>query len=237
MLKKLWAYLSAAAVSVALLGSMSANAAYVKANDYTRNLSVTDVTAVQDYLTAKRDTVNSLADLNQDEVIDAMDLALHKQILLGNLELLEPPTQMRDLTASQLLDEITIGWNLGNTLDATTTSWLPNPTPAQSETAWGCPMTTKAMIDKVKEGGFNTVRVPVSWIDHTGSAPEYRIDEAWMNRVQEVVNYVIDNDMYCILNIHHENDWLIPTNAQKDSVNARLDAIWTQIATRFGSYD
>ena len=57
-----------------------------------------------------------------------------------------------------------------------------------------------------------------------------------MNRVQEVVNYVIDNDMYCILNIHHENDWLIPINAQKDSVNARLDAIWTQIATRFGSY-
>ena len=127
MLKKLWAYLSAAAVSVALLGSMSANAAYVKANDYTRNLSVTDVTAVQDYLTAKRDTVNSLADLNQDEVIDAMDLALHKRILLGNLELLEPPAQMRDLTASQLLDEITIGWNLGNTLDATTPPGCPTP--------------------------------------------------------------------------------------------------------------
>ena len=237
MLKKLWAYLSAAAVSVALLGSLPASAAYVEANTYTRSLSVSDVSVVQDYLTAKSSTVNPMADLNQDGCIDAVDLALHKQILLGNLELLEPPAEMRDLTAKQLLSESTIGWNLGNTLDATTTSWLPNPTPAQSETAWNCPITTKEMIDKVKEGGFNTVRVPVSWIDHTGSAPDYQIQEEWMNRVQEVVNYVIDNDMYCILNIHHENDWLIPTYAQKDSVNARLAALWTQIANRFGNYD
>jgi len=77
---------------------------------------------------------------------------------------------MRDISAIDLVKEIKIGWNLGNTLDAPT------------ETAWGNPRTTKAMIEKVREMGFNAVRVPVTWDTHIGPAPDYKIDETELRK-------------------------------------------------------
>lgn len=130
---------------------------------------------------------------------------------------------MRDISAVDLVKEIRIGWNLGNTLDAPT------------ETAWGNPRTTKAMIDKVKEMGFNAVRVPVTWNTHIGPAPNYTIDQTWLNRVEEVVNYVLDNNMYAILNVHHD-DWIIPTYANEAQCKDKLTKLWQQIANHFRDY-
>jgi aryl-phospho-beta-D-glucosidase BglC (GH1 family) len=93
------------------------------------------------------------------------------------------------------------------------------------------------MIDKVKEAGFNTVRIPITWASHLGPAPDYTIDEAWLNRVEEIVNYVLDNDMYAIINLHHEeNAWLIPTYANQEKITAQIKKIWEQIANRFKNY-
>lgn len=133
-------------------------------------------------------------------------------------------TGMRDISAIDLVKDIRLGWNLGNTLDAPT------------ETGWGNPRTTKAMIDKVKEMGFNAVRVPVTWDTHVGAAPDYTINETWLNRVEEVVNYALDNDMYVILNLHHENRWLVPTYEKEAASKAQLTKLWEQIATRFKNY-
>ena len=83
-----------------------------------------------------------------------------------------------------------IGWNLGNSLDA----FGGNASGLGTETSWGNPRTTKAMIDAVKSKGFNTVRVPVTWFPHLDG--NNNIDSAWMARVKEVVNYGIDNNMY-----------------------------------------
>ena len=107
-------------------------------------------------------------------------------------------SEIKGNTATQLVDKIGTGWNLGNTLDAT-----GNGNSIYSETSWGNPTTTKAMIDAVKAQGFNTVRIPVSWGNHT-SGDNFTIDSEWLARVKEVVNYCIDNDMYVILNIHHD---------------------------------
>ena len=93
------------------------------------------------------------------------------------------------------------------------------------------------MIDAVKKAGFNTVRVPVTWDGKMGAAPDYLVTEEWMNRVQEVVDYVIDNDMYCILNSHHDTAWQSPVKDNMERANAQLSALWTQIATRFADYD
>ena len=131
---------------------------------------------------------------------------------------------MRDICAIDLVKEMRVGWNLGNTLDA------PN------ETSWGNPQTTKAMIDRVKEMGFNAVRVPVTWDRHIGPAPDYTIDEAWLNRVEEVVNYSLDNGMYTILNIHHDETWLIPTYANEEKSKEKLIRVWEQIAEHFKDY-
>ncbi|NLL04669.1 MAG: cellulase family glycosylhydrolase [Clostridiaceae bacterium] len=160
-------------------------------------------------------------------------LALIAVTLLGNSNVFASTanTGMRDISALELTKEMRLGWNLGNTMDAFGVAGL------DSETCWGNPKTTKAMIDKVKETGFNTVRIPITWSGHIGSAPDYTIDQAWLNRVEEIVNYVLDNDMYAIINLHHEEShWLVPTYANQDRTTAQVKKLWEQIATRFKDY-
>ncbi|MCD7731429.1 MAG: cellulase family glycosylhydrolase [Oscillospiraceae bacterium] len=136
-------------------------------------------------------------------------------------------------TAMEFVENLKIGWNLGNSLDCSNCTWVSNE--LDYETAWGNPKTTEAMIKAVKKAGFNTIRIPVSWGDHLDSSNN--ISSAWMDRVQEVVDYAIDNGMYVILNTHHEEGWLIPTADNEDAVTERFTAIWKQIASRFKSYD
>ncbi|MBN1127905.1 MAG: cellulase family glycosylhydrolase [Chitinispirillaceae bacterium] len=132
---------------------------------------------------------------------------------------------MRNMTAKQLVYEMKIGWNLGNTLDATT----------GGETGWGNPMTTQAMMDAVKAMGFKTVRIPVTWQGHFGGAPNYTIDQAWLNRVEEIANYVLRDSMYAIINSHHD-EWVTLTASSQTAVSDRLARLWTQIAARFRNY-
>ncbi|MEI8631952.1 cellulase family glycosylhydrolase [Vibrio sp. PP-XX7] len=63
------------------------------------------------------------------------------------------------------------------------------------------------------------------------------IKDSWMDRVEEVVNYALKDDLYVILNIHWDGGWMQPTNAKQEYVNNRLAIMWKQIATRFRDYD
>ena len=136
-------------------------------------------------------------------------------------------------SAQALVDKMTIGWNLGNTMDCYNCSWLSNK--MDCETAWGNPKTTKSMIDTVKKAGFNTIRIPVSWNDHIDSSG--KIDTKWLDRVQEIVDYAYDNDMYIILNTHHENNWVKLDASKEKETKKKLNYVWKQIATRFKDYD
>ena len=142
-------------------------------------------------------------------------------------------------SAKEVVKEMGVGWNLGNTLDSFVdqNQWFNVNDPKAWETCWGNPVTTKAMIDKVKEAGFTTLRVPVTWGYHLGAAPLYTVDPAWMARVKEVVQYGIDDGMYVILNTHHEDEWCIPTKAKEASYTKQLSSLWTQIANEFKEYD
>lgn len=138
-------------------------------------------------------------------------------------------------TAWEVVDSITLGWNLGNTLDAHD----GRTTGLNTETCWGNPKATKELIDLVKSAGFNTVRVPVTWYNHMNYANN-SIDEKWMDRVEEVVNYVLDNDMICIINVHHDTGaegWLRASTKNYEKKSARFEAIWQQVAERFKDYD
>lgn len=134
--------------------------------------------------------------------------------------------------AQDIAADIKVGWNLGNTLD----SYDEKNKAKDLETYWGNVKTTKSMIDTVKEKGFNAVRIPVSWANHLDE--NNSIDSSWMNRVQEVVDYAIDNDMYVILNMHHDDYmWLHPLYAEETEVTEKYVAVWEQIAARFSDYD
>lgn len=138
---------------------------------------------------------------------------------------------MRDMSSMQIVYDMKVGWNLGNTLDA----WADGVSGLNTETCWGNPKTTKAMIDAVKSKGFKTVRVPVTWNGHFGASPDYIIDKAWLDRVEEVINYVLDNEMYAILNTHHD-EWVTLTSSTQNEVTDKLTKIWAQIADRFKDY-
>ena len=128
-----------------------------------------------------------------------------------------------------------LGWNLGNQLDAHVNG-------VANETSWGNRMATQQTFDSLSAMGFTSVRIPVTWLGHVGEAPTYTIDSAWMDRVEEVVNYAEKAGLKAIINIHHDGAesrfWLDVKNAAKDEalnqrIKAQLHAMWTQIAERF----
>ncbi|CCY91299.1 cellulase (Glycosyl hydrolase family 5) [Bacteroides sp. CAG:1076] len=140
----------------------------------------------------------------------------------------EPDKTGMEQDAPDLMRNIKIGWNLGNSLEA-----------AGGETAWGNPATTLAMINKIREMGFNAVRIPCSWDQYLNDETTYEIKATWLARVKEVVDYCMQNDLYAILNIHWDGGWLendIP-NGYNEEVNNKQKTLWTQIATYFRDYD
>jgi endoglucanase len=134
-------------------------------------------------------------------------------------------TGMRDLNSVDLAKQMKLGWNVGNSLEA-----------IGGETAWGNPKITQRLIDSIKAAGFNAVRIPVAWSTFSDAAT-FKIDTVWMSRVEEVVNYVLKNDMYAMVNMHWDNGWMQPTYAKQEYVNNRLSIMWRQIAIRFRKYD
>ena len=167
-------------------------------------------------------------------------------------------------SAQEAVKNMGLGWNLGNTLDSnsndTLNMWIERWTsrlPKDYETAWGQPVTKPALMKMMKEAGFNAIRVPVTWYPHmeakfrfTGNSTAWspskddigtKINAAWMKRVHEVVDYVISNGMYCILNIHHDTgahpaSWLIADEASYAQQHERFEAVWRQIANEFKNY-
>ncbi len=142
----------------------------------------------------------------------------------------ERSDEMRDISAMELVSEMTAGWNLGNTLDAHGSEGIG------TETSWGNPKITKELIDTVCEKGFDSIRIPITWYDHVGAAPDYAIDPEWMDRVEEVVNYALDDGMFVLIDTHHEESWRILDAEHIDAVDAENIALWTQIAERFKDY-
>lgn len=138
-------------------------------------------------------------------------------------------TDYSKMTASEFVKNISVGWNLGNTLDAIDGEGL------SSETSWGNPKTTKAMIKAVKSKGFNTVRIPVSWGNHMDK--NGKIDKEWLDRVQEVVDYAYSQDMFVILNSHHDRSWIKLDTKNEAAVTKKFKYLWKQIAERFKNYD
>lgn len=146
------------------------------------------------------------------------------------------PAPMRDIPSTELVKEMKIGWNLGNTLDSTITNPKGTELPSDWETAWGQPVTTKAMIDSVAAQGFNVLRVPITWEGKFSEGPDYTIDPDWLARVNEIVDYGIDDDMFVIINVHHE-EWHMPTYENEAAAQEILTALWAQIAEHFKDYN
>jgi len=140
------------------------------------------------------------------------------------------------MNAWEFVQNLHVGWNLGNTLDATDNEGKRSLNPHDQETAWYNPVTTFEMVKLLKDTGFDIFRVPVTWFMQLGEAPEYIINEAFLNRVEEIVGYGIDNGLKVIINLHHEK-WHFPSDENYPAASKQLIAVWKQIAERFAKYD
>ena len=137
--------------------------------------------------------------------------------------------------AWQYAERLGIGWNLGNHFDAHNNG-------ISGEIFWGNPKATQATFNKLKAAGFTTVRIPVTWMGHIGEAPDYKIEDAWLDRVAEVVGYAESAGLNAIVNIHHDGGdskyWLDILGASRNAevqkkVLAQITAVWSQIADKF----
>ena len=168
-------------------------------------------------------------------------------------------------TAAEAVQNMGVGWNLGNTLESNSgdvnNMWIEAYTqrrPSDYEIAWKQAVATRELIHMFKEAGFNAIRVPVTWYPHMGNftatisgtywnkdawlqSTDYTVDPVWMARVKEVVGYVLDEGMYCILNVHHDTgtygtSWLRADQSVYTAVRERYCSLWRQIATEFNPY-
>lgn len=140
----------------------------------------------------------------------------------------EEPEPFLGLNALDISKEIKAGWNIGNTLEA-----------IGGESAWGNPKINESYVAGIKAAGFNAVRIPCSWDAYIIDRNNHTIDPSWLDRVNEVVGYVVDQGMYAILNIHWDGGWLENNigTAATDELLGKQKALWSQIATRLTHYD
>ena len=190
-------------------------------------------TAAENTATQDRGVRVSLVAGEEKAYVEVVQEAAEKKEEPGGQDPIAPDKNSN--AAWQMLETFGLGWNLGNQMDAHNNG-------VSAETAWGNPKATQATFNKVKAAGFTTVRIPVTWLGHMGEAPEYKIDEAWLNRVAELVGYAENAGLKAVVNIHHDGGdskyWLnIKGAANNPATHAhvleQVGAVWSQIAEKF----
>ena len=143
------------------------------------------------------------------------------------------------IDAYDIVKEMGAGTNLGNTLESCGT-WIDTSNTSNYETAWGQPVTTQEMIDGMKAAGFDSIRIPVAWSNMMADDGTYTINEKYFNRVETVLNYALNADMYVIINIHFDSGWWArfgsKTEQERKDAMTKYKTMWTQIANRFQEY-
>lgn len=145
-------------------------------------------------------------------------------------------TSFEDLNQSQIVEAMGPGWNLGNQLESVTDN-------VPEETNWGNPVITEKLIQSVKAAGFKSIRISISYFAKIDDDKDYTIDSKWLDRVQEVVDYCIKNDLYAVINIHGDGyntidgSWLLCNGKNQTEIKKKYKKVWKQIAERFKNYD
>jgi len=158
-----------------------------------------------------------------------------------------PASILRELPvnpAMKFVQNMGAGINIGNTLDAIgTETWH------SGENGWGNPDITRDFIKALKNYGYKSIRLPVTWAEYLGPAPDYKIGTCVFNcggcpdrldRAEEVVKWILEEDMYCIINIHHDGghsdkSWILNAETEPEAIADQLTKVWKQIAQRFSA--
>lgn len=140
--------------------------------------------------------------------------------------------EMRNISTMQLVREMGLGINLGNTFESCG-SWI-NSTVRSYETAWGSPVITQNIIQGYADEGFGVLRIPVAWSNMMSD--DYTIKQSYIDRVKTVVDWTLDAGMYAIVNLHWDSGWINNFPDSKTESMKKYTAIWTQLSEAFADY-
>ena len=167
-----------------------------------------------------------------------------------DIEGYQRPSTMLEMSSQQLVTNIRIGWNLGNSLEScisdldgdATPDIIPTDGETPDETFWGNPIVSEQLFRALTDSGINAVRLPITWRGHIDE--DGNIDETWLNRVQQVVDFAYNCGMYVIITVYHDGAadkdfgaWIRSADDDYDGTFARYKTLWTQISDRFRTYN
>lgn len=143
--------------------------------------------------------------------------------------------QMRDITTMELVREMGLGINLGNTFESCG-DWISNTSVTNYETGWGSPVVTEELIKGYKNCGFGVLRVPVAWSNMM--AEDYTINPDYLARVKQVVDWALDADLYVVMNIHWDGGWFegFGKDDKREECFKKYESVWTQLTKAFKDY-
>ena len=143
------------------------------------------------------------------------------------------------IDAYDIVWDMGLGTNLGNTMESCG-DWINSSSVTNYETAWGAPVTTQEMLTGIKKAGFSSIRIPVGWSNMMSNDGEYIIHESYFNRVETIMNYALNEDMYVIINIHFDGGWWARFGSkdeiERQEAMKKFKSMWLQIANRYQEY-
>ena len=142
------------------------------------------------------------------------------------------------LTSAQVAKEMGVGINLGNTMEAywedkenktTGAQTIGDNTPQDYEKCWGAVETTKECIAGMKAAGFSTIRIPVYWGNMMADDGKFEINETYMDRVAQIIDYCRENEVYVVINIHHYDEFYIKNYDKDTNINVLANNIISKL--------
>lgn len=145
----------------------------------------------------------------------------------------EAEESMRDMTTMEVVQDMGLGINLGNTMES---SGMYLASVQGYETGWGSPVVTKEMIQGYKDSGFGVLRIPVAWSNMMQR--DYTIHPDYLARVKQIVDWALESDLYVIMNIHWDGGWFegFGKDDKRDGCFEKYESIWTQLTEAFKDY-
>lgn len=184
-----------------------------------------------------RTSFNDTSNIGEERTVQIVGGTSESMVIKDN------GTMRKELSTQKLIDtEMGQGINLGNTMEAAASSyaqkleWTAAGDATKFEKAWGQPVTTQTYITNLHSYGFNTLRIPVAWSSMMAEDGTYKIDEKFLGRVEEIVNYALNEGMYVVLNEHWDYGWWGIFSLNEEEAFKRYETIWTQVAERFKDY-
>ena len=147
--------------------------------------------------------------------------------------------------AYEILNKITMGWNLGNFLDAHDKKFDLNNAQSKSinyvVNLWHNPVFNYNCLDTLKKANINCIRIPITWCNFINIDNNVVIISTnFIEYLKEIVDKALASGFVVIIDMHHDDQtWLKVACTKKEfkRVCNIYKQLWTKISYIFKDYN